>query len=510
MTIYTKITMDDPATFTDVLTNAIGLTQNRQRLAIIDNGFATAHGLATIGDSALDTLFKTIENQNRYVNNVNQCVNINIMAKEKIKALRAKFIMRSECDAQMVVNELAIMDTNDVDTLGEKHRTWHETKKRASSISLPDIDVPKLVKNNWKTFNQTFIETMSRVRGMNTIPISYVVRSTQVGDYNGAYESTEEQFLNCINLRGSNFNSDKQSVYSLLVQYTKASEAETIVEKYAASRDRRKAFHAVKVHMESTAYMDNICTEAMAKIQVAHYKGEMKEFGIAKYYTIHSNAHNDLDMSGEALSDTMKVTHFISGMKDATAIIYAVMTKAENNAYSFEDFYNSFSAKLTTHITLSSTQNQGTRNISQVDTQGGRGDAGRGRGRGGRDGRGKGRGGRNYHGGYRGGGRGRGRGRENYSAPHWRPQVGNYTDEEWYSLSQEQQQRVRDLRRFSRSQQGSTANIGAAQSQQHDDASIPSQIGGNNSAAVPPGRAGAAFFVSGRGGRGCSTGVERF
>jgi len=112
--------MDDPATFTDVLTNAIGLTQNRQRLAIIDNGFATAHGLATIGDSALDTLFKTIENQNRYANNANQCVNINITAKEKIKALRAKFIMRSECDAQMVVNELAIMDTNDVDTLREK------------------------------------------------------------------------------------------------------------------------------------------------------------------------------------------------------------------------------------------------------------------------------------------------------------------------------------------------------------------------------------------------------
>ena len=503
--------MDDPATFTDMLTNAIGLTQNRQRLAIIDNGFATAHGLATIGDSALDTLFKTIENQNRYANNANQRVNINITAKERLKALRAEFVMRSECDAQMVANELTIMDTNDVDILREKHRTWHESKKRASSVSLPNIDVPKLVKNNWKTFNQTFIETMSRVRGMNSIPISYVVRSTQVGDYNGAYESTEEQLLSCINLRGSNFNSDKQSVYSLLVQYTKGSEAETIVEKYAASRDGRRAFHAVKAHMESTAYMNNLRTEAMAKIQAAHYKGEMKEFGIAKYYTIHSNAHNDLDMSGETLSDRMKVTHFISGMKDATAINYAVMTKAENNAYSFEDFYNSFSAKLTTHITLSSTQKQGARNISQVDTHGGRGDTGRGRGRGGRDGRGRGRGGRNYRGGYRGGGRGRGRGRDNYSAPHWQPRVGDYTDEEWYSLSHEQQQRVRDLRRFSRSQQGSTANISAAQSQQNDDASIPSHVGGNNSAAVPPGRAGDAFSASGRGGRGGrSTGGGRF
>jgi hypothetical protein len=73
-------------------------------------------------------------------------------------------------------------------------------------------------------------------------------------------------------------------------------------------------------------------------------------------------------MSGEALSDMMKVTHFISGMKDATAINYAVMTKAESNAYSLEVFYNSFSTKLTLHITLSSTQKQGTRNISQVDT----------------------------------------------------------------------------------------------------------------------------------------------
>jgi hypothetical protein len=142
----------------------------------------------------------------------------------------------------------------------------HKSKKRASSTSLPDIDVPKLVKNNWKTFN------LSRVRGMNTIPINYVVWSTQVGDYNGAYESTEEQLLSCINLRGSNFNSDKQSVCSLLIQCTKGSDAESINEKYAAFRDGRKAFHAVKAHMESTVYMNNLRTKAMAKIQAAHYK----------------------------------------------------------------------------------------------------------------------------------------------------------------------------------------------------------------------------------------------
>jgi len=353
--------MNDQAIFNNVLEHGIGLNQPRQRNKIIDNGFDTTQGLANMSDSALDTLFKTIEQQNRYMNNNNQRVTINLQAKERIKALRAELTMRSLCNANMGAAELGIMITYDVDTFRLKHRLWKESKVAASSVSLPTIEVPKLTKGTWKTFNQSVIESISRVRGMNAIPLTYIIRNYLVGNYDDLYDSTEDQLINCINLSGGAFKSDNQSVFSMLVQYTKGFESETIIEKFNCSRDGRGAYTAIRSHMQSTAYMNNLRTKAMARIQSAHYKGEVKDFGIAKYFTIHSNAHNDMEISGEPLTNTMKINNFLSGMHDPTALNYAIMTRAENANHTFDEFYNSFSAKLSTHITLTKSTKPSTR-----------------------------------------------------------------------------------------------------------------------------------------------------
>ena len=73
---------------------------------------------------------------------------------------------------------------------------------------------------------------------------------------------------------------------------------------------------------------------------------------MAKYYTMHSNAHDNLDKASEPMSDGMKITIFCNRLKDSVAINYAITSKTEAGVATFEDFYNSFSAKLTSHITL--------------------------------------------------------------------------------------------------------------------------------------------------------------
>ena len=105
-------------------------------------------------------------------------------------------------------------------------------------------------------------------------------------------------------------------------------------------------------HMESTSYLDNLKSTAMANLAAATYNGEKKTFGIVKYFTIHSNAHNDLESAGEPLSNGMKITHFLHGLKEEVAMNFAISTKSETNVNTFEEFYNSFSSKLTTKLTL--------------------------------------------------------------------------------------------------------------------------------------------------------------
>ena len=52
------------------------------------------------------------------------------------------------------------------------------------------------------------------------------------------------------------------------------------------------------------------------------------------------------------MTEGMKITNFCNGLKDSVAVNYAITTKSEPAALaSFDAFYNSFSAKLLSHIT---------------------------------------------------------------------------------------------------------------------------------------------------------------
>ena len=309
----------------------------------------------------------------------------------------------------------------------------------------------------------------------------------------------------CLRHTGENYNTDKESVYSLLVEYAKDSEIKSIVEQFKDTRNGRAAWNAILRHMQSTSYLDTLKTDALASIKSAHYIGEKKDFGMTKHYAIHSTAHNNLDTAGEPMSDGMKITHFCNGLKDSIAIHYAITTKSDPNVNTFEEFYNSFSAKLTSHITLTkaTATNNSNRSISAVGHGG--------RGRGGRGSRGRGRG---RYGSYRGRGRGRGGGRgRSYSGfcssyTPWAPEARDYPDEEWHDLTWNQQQRVRDLRRAMNSQRSNEEShapsderqINATESATREAGSIPGEVSvGGGSVPSTQGRAGDAFAPASRG-----------
>ena len=359
--------MDSPQVFTQVLTN-IGIAPPRNRAAIVTHGFDTFTQLGRCTKAALDELFDTIQSNNRHLDRPDQRVNMSMSMKTKLHAIRSELSMRKECNAPIDENGLLALTVEKINILSDKHLAWNESKKANTSQSLPDIVVPKLSKNNWKEFQTAIYELLSRHRGVYGVPLTYVIRKNVLGNYEDDFDSTEAQLHDCIELRGSMFTQDKRTVYSLLVENCKTSEAETMVEQYKLSRDGRKAWLAILSHMQSTSYMDNLKSNAMKAIKDAHYIGERREFGISKFFTVHSNAHNDLATADEPLSDGMKITHFMQGMKEATAITYAISTKAENPQATFEEFYNSFSAKLTAHITLTTSTERSVRTVNQLHT----------------------------------------------------------------------------------------------------------------------------------------------
>ena len=171
--------MEDPATFDTLLTQAVGMTLNRQRLAISTYGFDTCGGLMSASEDDLKNLLTTIERNNRDLA-AGQQVRINTQMRTKLFALREEFLMRDKCGAIMTLANIIQILPADVNRFVEKHRTWNEARKAAKAMSLPDISVPALTKLNWQQFNQTFLEVLSLQRGMNDVSLAYVIRDQVV------------------------------------------------------------------------------------------------------------------------------------------------------------------------------------------------------------------------------------------------------------------------------------------------------------------------------------------
>ena len=470
--------MNSQETFLLLLQHGIGLTQGRQRTAITTHGYDTCRGLVDTSNDGIKTVFETIARSNRGLNQAQQ-VTIREQVKQRIYGTRSELIMRLSCGAPITDNYLSNLTTETVDGFVQKHNQWKVFKEAASNMTLPSVTIPLLTKSNWKEFSQAMKELLTRHRGTYSVPLIYVIRQNTIGNYDdGTYLSTEEQLSTCLAFNGGNYQSDNSTVWSLLSEHTTGTEAESIVQRFSTRRNGRSAWLALIAHMESTSYLDNLKSSAMANIAAATYTGEKKNFGIAKYFTIHSNAHNDLATSGEPLTNGMKITHFLQGLKDDTAMNFAIATKSEANVNSFEEFYNSFSSKLTTKLTLTQQIISGgsQRQISAIDSSSSSKDRGYYRGHGGRRG---GRGGR----GRRGGGKynsrgGRGYGRSNRFNPtgqSWKPRLGEYSNEEWSKLSYNQKQRVFDLRSATTTQPSGDGHRTISQIGT-EDGSIPSQV----------------------------------
>ena len=63
-----------------------------------------------------------------------------------------------------------------------------------------------------------------------------------------------------------------------------------------------------------------------------------EKIGTVKYYQIHSEAHHDLAVAHEPLSDGIKITHFLQGIKEDIAMNFVTSSKSEAGITNFEEF----------------------------------------------------------------------------------------------------------------------------------------------------------------------------
>ena len=232
--------MNHVNSFAIFLQNGIGLTQARQRNLVTTHGYNTCRGLVDSTDEGIKEVFSVINSENMHLAAADR-VYIRKQVKRRFYGGRDELIMRRMCNDTITNAYVTGLTTVKVDEFVEKHNNWRKFVKAANAMSLPDVTIPKLTKNNWKNFSQATKELLQRQRGTHNIPLIYIIRENDVGNYDGVYESTKDQLTQCISLTGGNYISDNGSVWSLLAGNTVGTEAESIVSRFKDDRDGRSA-----------------------------------------------------------------------------------------------------------------------------------------------------------------------------------------------------------------------------------------------------------------------------
>ena len=439
--------MDDPVVYTNFLTNVAGVTVARARneLLTFANTFRT---LLSSNEKELDRFVKDTHASNSARNN-NARILIPTQSVIALKAILFELKDRDRCDALPTLAMLQAINANTINQLRARRNQAKQDETHSSSEF--NVTVPKLTVTNYEDFVTSFESLTAQIVESCGATLNYLMRSTN-GNYEAAWTSRAERLKNCVKLHGPHFIQDSEKLYSLLLTHVGTTGVGSdIINRHTNTKDGYTCFQEFNRHFRNESYLDNIATAATTSMNNAVYKGDRPNFTIETYYNIMSTAFNNLGRAGVAhnLTEQQKITKFEQGLKDKTAISWAITAKSEwnnlpANQQTFDEFYNCFSKYITKFRAMSGGNSTRNSRIANFNS--------RGRGRGGRHGRGTGRG-RGRGGRSRGrGGRGRSGGRFNpYSmaAPYgnnFKAEAKVYTSDEWSALSAQQRQQVQDLK----------------------------------------------------------------
>jgi len=190
-----------------------------------------------------------------------------------------------------------------------------------------------------------------------------------------------------------------------------------------STRNGRAAFMALKTQCAGNAQSNLRKTKAYSSLQGAKYTGARCNFNFTHYVAIHQKAHNELLEEGEEVPASKKVTDFLAGIAANSDV-----GLAKPMVYANPEMLNNFDAAQTFLSNFASTSQVQAKlawDVAPVNSTGGPRDN-------------KGPGGNKRKGGPSG--RKPGGGKRKIHA-------GSYSPKEWAALSNEEKEKVRELRK---------------------------------------------------------------
>jgi len=159
---------------------------------------------------------------------------------------------------------------------------------------------------------------------------------------------------------------DNDMVYDELKALLVNSTAFTWFRVHDRARNGGAAWKALVEHYEEPTEQNKVIEAAYHTIRNSTYQGERHNWNFKSYYHAHQEAHYDLELYGEVVSENKKVTDFLHGISNP------ICSVAKGIVLATPDYLNDFTKATlyiasTLNVMLINTNQK--RNISNVNTK---------------------------------------------------------------------------------------------------------------------------------------------
>ena len=121
----------------------------------------------------------------------------------RLKSIPFEFRYRQIYDALPDTTILTAIDFDQVQIMRRLRKSALDDMASRENVKLPDMKVPKLTNTNFEDWNTAFSSVVVRQYSLADFTIDCLLRDKDVGDYNFAWISKDENIKNCISLNGT-------------------------------------------------------------------------------------------------------------------------------------------------------------------------------------------------------------------------------------------------------------------------------------------------------------------
>lgn len=285
--------------------------------AVIDQGFSNPEDFTRLTDDEYDRMASNIGR----LPAANGGCNIGMVLLVKLKA------MARWCQGELRARRLPI----DAYLFTLSILAAHNNQMQADRAEGATAIVPKTPKSfdvhKWITWKEGMWNYFMRVKGVNGIPLAYVVRESQAP---ATFRNDLEMLIYTAAHNGIQYERDNIQVYQVLHECLGHTVAFTYISTHRGAQDGRGAWMSLCVHYDGPGQVEYRINFANNQIEEAHYRSEA-QFTFESYTTVLSNAFGTLEQEGAPKSERDKVKILLDGVKSTNPIVQTAVVQIRMN-----------------------------------------------------------------------------------------------------------------------------------------------------------------------------------